>query len=124
MTGLTTQKILIVDDVSSVRNFLRQTLSHLGAREMDEVGSGQACIESFKRAQHDIIFLDIELPDMNGIKLLTALKKVKSDVNVIMISAHSSVDNVKEAMTNGAKGFIVKPFSPKKISSVLSKIVD
>lgn len=115
------QSVLIVDDVSTVRSFLRQTLSHLGVRNVREAASGGECVRLFKEEQADIVFLDIELPDFDGNEVLRQLHEVNPRVNVVMISAHSTVDNVKESIENGAKGFIVKPFSPKKIAAVLKK---
>jgi len=94
--------ILIVDDVSTVRSFLSQTLMHLG-------------IENVK------IFLDIELPDGDGKELIAQINDINPETNVVMVSAHSAVENVKEAIDKGAKGFVVKPFTPKKIAAMLKK---
>lgn len=113
--------VLIVDDVGTVRSFLRQTLTHLGITEVREVGSGQACIDSYELNPATVVFLDIELPDMDGKDVLRKLIERHPEINVVMISAHSTIENVKEAIDSGARGFIVKPFSPKKIAAVLKK---
>lgn len=121
MSEIGTLSYLIVDDVSSVREFLRQTLVHLGVSDIYEASNGEAAVQSFKQNRPDVVFLDIELPDMDGQSILKQIKVAKENAFVVMVSAHSSVDNVKTAISNGASGFIVKPFSPKKITSVLKK---
>ncbi|RXF01688.1 response regulator, partial [Pseudoalteromonas phenolica] len=65
--------------------------------------------------------LDIELPDGDGKELIAEINKINENINVVMVSAHSTVDNVKDAIERGAKGFVVKPFSPKKIAAMLKK---
>ena len=68
-----------------------------------------------------MIFLDIELPDGDGKELIAQINEMSPETNVVMVSAHSGVDNVKDAIDKGAKGFIVKPFTPKKIAAMLKK---
>lgn len=121
MPELSSLSYLIVDDVSSVREFLRQTLVTMEVSEIHEASNGQDAITSFKTHLPDVVFLDIELPDMDGQQILKQLKSIKSNAFVVMVSAHSTVDNVKEAISNGAAGFIVKPFSPKKITTIMKK---
>ncbi|NQZ08636.1 MAG: response regulator, partial [Algicola sp.] len=67
----------------------------------------------------DLIFLDIELPDINGIEVLKRIKSKDPKSFVIMVSGESTIENVKGSLTNGAAGFIVKPFSAIKVSDAL-----
>jgi two-component system chemotaxis response regulator CheY len=113
--------ILIVDDVGTVRSFLHQTLTHLGIEHVKEASTATQCIKACEENHFDIIFLDIELPDGDGKELIARLTEISPHVNVVMVSAHSTVDNVKDAIERGAKGFVVKPFSPKKIAAMLKK---
>lgn len=115
--------ILIVDDVGTVRNFLHQTLIHFGLNNIDEASTAQTCVEHIKKKQYDVIFLDIELPDGDGKELIKEINAISPDANVVMVSAHSTVENVKDAIERGAKGFVVKPFSPKKIAGILKKLL-
>ncbi len=115
--------ILIVDDVSTVRNFLHQTLVHFGIEHIDEASNAQSCLSKAAENNYQLIFLDIELPDGDGKELIAEIQKVAPDTNVVMVSAHSTVENVKDAIDKGAKGFVVKPFSPKKIAAILKKLM-
>ncbi|TMN37835.1 response regulator [Pseudoalteromonas sp. S2755] len=113
--------ILIVDDVGTVRSFLHQTLMHLGIDHVREASTATQCVKSCEEQHFDIVFLDIELPDGDGKELIATLNEINPSINVVMVSAHSTVDNVKDAIERGAKGFVVKPFSPKKIAAMLKK---
>ncbi|KPV91434.1 Chemotaxis protein CheY [Pseudoalteromonas sp. P1-30] len=113
--------ILIVDDVSTVRSFLSQTLMHLGIENVKEASTAKQCINECQAANYNMIFLDIELPDGDGKELIAQINDINPETNVVMVSAHSAVENVKEAIDKGAKGFVVKPFTPKKIAAMLKK---
>ena len=121
MSDLKSLSYLIVDDVNSVRAFLRQTLQHMEVTEIHEASCGTDAIELFKQHIPDVVFLDIELPDMDGQEVLKQIRNIKSNAFVVMVSAHSAIDNVKYSLSQGASGFIVKPFLPKKIATILKK---
>jgi two-component system chemotaxis response regulator CheY len=113
--------VLIIDDVTSVREYLRQTLMLLGIDKVSEASDGNHGIDSYSQLQQDVVFLDIELPDCDGKSLLRKLKDINPGANVVIMTAHSTVENVQQSILAGACGFIAKPFSAKKVESVLSK---
>ncbi len=123
MANLDSLSYLVVDDVGSVREFLRQSLIHLGVTtdNITEASTGEKALNAFRTTIPDVVFLDIELPDLDGQDVLKQIKAIKNNAFVVMVSAHSTVDNVKEAISNGASGFIVKPFSPQKITTIMNK---
>jgi two-component system, chemotaxis family, chemotaxis protein CheY len=114
--------ILIVDDVSSVRYFLNQNLRIMGAETVLEACSGQQALLAVSTSNPDVVFLDIELPDSNGHELLTRIKALQPDCQVVIMSAHSTVENVKRSVEGGAVGFMAKPFTPQKIQATLRRI--
>jgi YesN/AraC family two-component response regulator len=105
-----------------VRSLLHQTLIRFGLSKIDEAASAQSCLEKVSN-QYDLIFLDIELPDGDGSELIHDINEISPSTNVVMISAHSTLENVKGSIERGAKGFVVKPFSPEKIAGVLKKLL-
>lgn len=113
--------VLIIDDVASVREYLRQTLMLLGVTQVCEASTGASGISSYHKQKQDVVFLDIELPDCDGKALLRQLKEINPQANVVIMTAHSTVENVQQSIVAGACGFIAKPFSAKKIETVLSK---
>ncbi|MBU2884025.1 response regulator [Psychrosphaera sp. B3R10] len=121
MVAITNLSFLIVDDVAMVRDFLRQTLVNMGANNIFEASTGEGGMQSFNKNLPDIIFLDIELPKSNGQQILKEMRLIKPNAFVVMVSAHSSADNVKTSIELGASGFVVKPFTSQKIRSVLKR---
>jgi two-component system, chemotaxis family, chemotaxis protein CheY len=113
--------VLIIDDAYTVREYLRQTLLHLGISDVQEASSGNAGLATFKQQQPDLVFLDIELPDINGQQLLQQIKTLADKTHVVMVTAHNSVDNVQQSIAAGASGFIAKPFSPQKIKNIVER---
>ncbi|WP_166838861.1 response regulator [Rheinheimera pleomorphica] len=113
--------VLIIDDAYTVREYLRQTLMHLGISQVHEASSGNKGLSVFNQHQHDLVFLDIELPDINGQQLLQQIKTQADKTHVVMVTAHNSVDNVQQSIAAGASGFIAKPFSPLKIKNIVER---
>ena len=113
--------VLSIYDAYTVREYLRQTLMHLGISQVHEASSGNKGLSVFNQHQHDLVFLDIELPDINGKQLLQQIKTQADKTHVVMVTAHNSVDNVQQSIAAGASGFIAKPFSPLKIKNIVER---
>ncbi|HSG52305.1 MAG TPA: response regulator [Rheinheimera sp.] len=113
--------VLIIDDAYTVREYLRQTLSHLGINNVEEAENGSDGLTAFNEQQPDLVFLDIELPDINGQQLLQQIKARDDKTQVVIVTAHNSVDNVQQSIAAGASGFIAKPFSPQKIKNIVER---
>lgn len=113
--------VLIIDDAYTVREYLRQTLMHLGISNIHEASNGKRGWQVFGEGQHDLVFLDIELPDINGKQLLQQIKMKADKTHVVMVTAHNSVENVQSSIASGASGFIAKPFSPQKIKNIVER---
>lgn len=116
----TEYKVLIVDDVAELRSFLGRCLKQIGGYEVHHAKDGVDCLQQLRKKHIDIVFLDIEMPKQNGLETLEYIHKCYPYIFVIMLSCHSSLANVKTAISSGAHGFIVKPFSPDKIEESLS----
>jgi two-component system, chemotaxis family, chemotaxis protein CheY len=113
--------VLIIDDAHTVREYLRQTLMFLGISQINEANCGGKGLRAFQLQQHDLVFLDIDLPDINGHQILRQIKALADKTHVVMVTAHSSIENVQQSIAAGASGFIVKPFSPQKIKNILQR---
>lgn len=115
--------VLIVDDVEYSRQLLRNSILAVSQHEairtkrfkVVNASSGQGTFKKIEQHKPDLIFLDIELPDMNGIEILKKIKETHPKIIVIMVSGQSTISNVKESLVCGAAGFIVKPFSGDKV---------
>lgn len=109
-------KILIVEDDPAVRDILRIALEREGMT-VEVVGNGERALESFRDADTlDLVILDIELPDIDGITLCQELRR-SSDVPIIMLTAREGERNVVVGLEVGADDYVIKPASPAEVVS-------
>ena len=101
-------KILIADDEKSIRKTLREILEY-ESYKVDEAVDGAQAFEMLKDGDYDCALLDIKMPKMDGLEVLTKLQGTDCDTPIIMISGHGSVENAVEATKKGAFDFINKP---------------
>jgi CheY-like chemotaxis protein len=115
-------KVLVVDDSATVRRMiLRITTGSIFRISCDEASDGASAIEKFAAGQHDIVFLDCNMPGIDGLQTLTELRAVNPLARVIMISAERNEERVRIAMQLGAVDFIHKPFYAADVDQVLHK---
>ncbi len=109
-------KILIVEDDPAVRDVLRIALEREGMT-VEAVGNGERALESFRDADTlDLVILDIELPDIDGITLCQELRR-SSDVPIVMLTAREGERNVVVGLEVGADDYVTKPASPAEVVS-------
>ena len=101
-------KILVVDDEVEVVNFLKVFLGRMGI-EAVEATCGLDAIEAYARVNPDWVFLDIKMPDMNGLQVLRKLKESNNTVKAIMITGSSDEVLENEAKELGVRDYLVKP---------------
>jgi len=116
-------KILIIDDDSQVRNHLRASLTHSGFENIITAVNAAEGLSMYAKESPDATFLDINLPDADGVAILSQLLKYDENAYIVMLSGDSTIVNVKKSIDSGAKGFVVKPFSMKKIMDSLSALI-
>src|SRR5438132_2640437 len=106
--------VLIIDDEAEIRESL-QTLLELEGYEVHCAENGEEGLARLGERQFDLVLLDLALPDRNGIDLLSEIRKVNSELAVIMITAYGTVENAVRAMQVGAVNFIQKPWDNEKL---------
>ena len=116
-----TPKILIADDNDLMRTLLRGILRNEDMQIVGEARNGAQAIEMVERFRPDIVFMDVVMPEMDGLEALQVLKKAHPKVSIIMVTGNPSMDNVQESIQGGASGFIVKPFNAAKVLDTLTR---
>ena len=101
-------RILIIDDDETIRKSIASVLKNKGYL-VDSAESGQAAIGKSETEIYDLALIDIRLPDMDGVQLLTAMKETTPEMVKIIITGYPSLQNAMEAVNRGADGYIVKP---------------
>lgn len=114
--------VLIVDDAAFMRMSLKMMLERNGYQVIGEAENGEVGIKKYKELQPDIVTMDITMPEMDGIAALKAIRQHDPQACVLLVSAMGQQHFVMEAITSGAKGFIVKPFQEEHIVKTLSKL--
>jgi len=101
-------KVLIVDDEKDFVEMLSLRLNEVGEK-VSSAYSGQECLETLKKADVDVVILDIKMPGMDGIETLKEIKKGFPLVEVIMLTGHGSTETAVEGMKSGAFDYLMKP---------------
>jgi DNA-binding NtrC family response regulator len=112
--------ILIVEDEAKLRRLIELNLGEAGFT-IFSAGDAEEGLKILGREPIDLILTDFKLPGMNGLEFLKAIRKVKTEVPVILMTAYGSVEAAVEAMRNGANNYVLKPFSLEEIRRVVRK---
>jgi two-component system alkaline phosphatase synthesis response regulator PhoP len=108
-------KVLVVDDESSIVNIINAYLKQEGY-EVYTAGDGNQALKAVKAFKPDLLILDIMLPGMDGIEVLTRLRR-ESDVYVILLTAKTEEMDKVVGLTVGADDYVTKPFSPRELTA-------
>ncbi len=115
--------ILVVDDDPDIREVLKDRLESLGYRVL-QASDGRESLELLEKQSPQMVLLDIEMPDMNGLQVLKEIRTRGHDVTVVMITAYGTIERAVQAMKEGAYDFIPKPFEPDHIALIVGKVFE
>ena len=116
-------KILVVDDEAIMRDSLRDWLTDAGY-DVLTAGNGTEALELIGKEKPGVAVIDLVLPGSDGLDLLRKAKQVLPSIQVIIITAYSSVHTAIAAIKEGAYDYIEKPFSPEKVELLIAKLVE
>jgi len=111
--------ILIVDDEVGPRESLRMILKPI--YEIYTAANGDEALQVIQKENIDLVTLDLRMPGLSGIDVLREIKKIRTDVEVIVITGYGTLTNAQEAIRYGAGDFISKPFNVADIIAIISK---
>jgi len=115
------KNILIVEDEENIAELYKDKLTDLGYN-VDIVGTGLSAIDYIKTTKPDLIILDINLPDINGVKVLQEIKNEYSDMPVIMYTAYGQFENYYEKWTDKQTDFYSYLTKPVKLDKLVSEV--
>ena len=118
-------KILVIEDEAAIRRVLIKILSEENSTyEVDEAEDGLIGTEKVKDEDYDLVLCDIKMPKMDGIEVLEAIKKIKPEVPVVMISGHGDLDTAVNTMKLGAFDYISKPPDLNRLLNTVRNALD
>lgn len=113
---------IICDDAQLIRDALHNILEKEGYKNITLAENGEQLLAAMGKNIPQVVFLDINLPDIFGLELLKTIKAKNADIKVIMVTGEGSEKIKRLAISYGADGYITKPFLPEHIKSMLSII--
>jgi CheY-like chemotaxis protein len=119
-----TRTILIVDDDPSIRRLIAATLEDVSGYRMTEAGDGLQAVERARDARPEIVFLDIDMPHLDGIETCRRLRSEPNtaDATIVMLTGDSDDDAERDARAAGADLFLTKPFSPLHLLRLVDRL--
>lgn len=115
--------ILIVDDSKTSRRILKGILEGAGHTVIGEASNGEEGFIQYKQLKPDIVTMDITMPKMDGLEALKVIKHSFPEARIIMVSAAGQKSKVLEAIKEGAKEFISKPYNDEDILNVVKSVL-
>lgn len=117
--------ILIVDDSAAMRSLLVSTLETLGNLAIVQAPNGFEALRMLPREQVDLILTDINMPDINGLELLSFIRNnpIYKDVPVVVISTEGSRKDIEKGLSLGANEYLVKPFQPEQLLEIVKRFL-
>lgn len=130
MNGLSAQpvggvrmKLLVVDDSSVMQRKISRAVAKVGINDVVCASNGLEAIEVFKKEKPSFVTMDITMPEMDGVECIKQLVALDPQVLILVVSAVSNKTHTMEALNNGAKGFIQKPFDDDKLNDTIRQIM-
>lgn len=124
MKEKTKEKIMIVDDALFMQKLISGMLMKHDYKHIIFASDGEEAISLFDEHRPDIVLLDITLPKMSGITVLSEILKIDAKAKVVMCSAMGQEKLITEALRKGAKDFIVKPFHEDGLIHTITSIIE
>lgn len=115
--------VLVVDDDRLVNEFLIETLERAGY-DCHAVYSGEEALTEFNRRTYDIVLTDLKMKAMDGITLISKIRKIDTDAVIIMMTAYGTVETAVKAIKLGAYDFLLKPVMPETLEHILSRVAE
>lgn len=118
------RKVLIVDDDPFIRKLIATTLEDVAGFELIQASDGQEAVEIAAREQPELVFLDVDMPRLDGIEACARIRSqpATAEATIVMLTATARTDNERNAEEAGADLFLTKPFSPLDLLRLVDQI--
>ena len=114
--------ILVIDDQFGIRMLLQEVLEREGYTVHAAANGGEA-LALVREKEPDLVLLDMKIPGMDGLEILTAMRKIAPEQKVVMMTAYGELDLVREAAVLGALGHFTKPFDIDELRKYIVRVL-
>lgn len=117
-------KILLVDDSKTIRNIQKGILARLGHEEIFEAVDGVDAISKYEESQPELMLVDWNMPNMDGLSFVKHIRGQGSTVPIIMVTTEAERSRVVEAIKAGVNNYVVKPFTPESLVERINETME
>jgi two-component system chemotaxis response regulator CheY len=114
---------MIVDDSNIMRRRIERSQNFDELELIGTAGNGLEALELFKKADPDVVTMDLTMPQMDGIECIGKLVELKPAIRILVISALADKATAVEAMEKGANGFLNKPFTDRQLNEAIADLI-
>lgn len=118
--------VLVVDDSPTMRMLIAFALGKYWGCEIRQAGNGVEALEACSQKKPDLMVVDINMPEMNGLELIAAVRTgvLCPKVPIVVITTEGSDDDIRRGMQAGATEYLVKPFQPHKLHGIIDRMFE
>lgn len=116
-------RVVIADDSAALRQLLRAILQDSGVQVVGQASDGRQAIDLVQKLRPDLLCLDVEMPVMDGLAALEEIHKIAPQLPVMMVTSHADRETVQQAAKHGARGYIIKPYQPRKVTEAIRHLL-
>lgn len=118
-------RVLVVDDSLTIRTIIKKVLKGLGYEDVAEAADGVLAIAAYQECRPDLMLVDWNMPNMDGLTLVKKIREVDKCVKILMVTTEAEKNRVVTAIQAGVNNYVIKPFTPDalkdKIDQTLAK---
>ena len=116
-------RFLVVDDSEFARRNLKNILTAVGGEAAGFATNGREAIDQYMKLRPDVVFMDITMPEMEGVEAVQTIMDRDASAKIVMVSSNGYQELIKEALDSGAKHFLTKPIEPTQVASVVDFVL-
>jgi len=118
--------VIVVDDSKTMRMLISFALGKYWGCQIREAGNGVEALERLAESTPDLMVVDINMPEMNGLELITNVRRdpTKRSLPIVVITTEGSDQDIRKGMQAGATEYLVKPFQPQKLYAIIDRLED
>jgi two-component system chemotaxis response regulator CheY len=116
-------RFLVVDDSEFARRNMKKILTAVGGEAAGFATNGREAIDQYMKLRPDVVFMDITMPEMEGVEAVQTIMDRDASAKIVMVSSNGYQELIKEALDSGAKHFLTKPVEPTQVASVVDFVL-
>lgn len=116
--------VLVVDDALFMRVTISNMFKEWGFEVVGQAANGREAIEMYEQFKPDVVTMDVTMPIMTGIEAVKTITENDPDAKIVMITALGQQKLIREALENGAKDFITKPFEAYFLKTIINNVLN